>query len=116
MIAALAGTMSGAASGSEVVDHYQDWTTPTNTGQFVVAINPGLFRPTSEFQRALDVRLHEIRSSTPMPGVKTVLVPGDRSAASRRSASLSGIELPDSVLGELQDLALRFGAVDRLDS
>lgn len=104
-IAALAGTLNGARWGSDLVDHYEDQVTPTNTGQFIFALDPGLFRDRPAFERDLDVRLREIRASRPMKSVDRVLIPGERSA-DRRSRTLGeGIEIADQLLNELRQLA-----------
>lgn len=115
-IAALAGVLNTAASGSEVVDHYQDWTTPTNTGQLVIALDPELFRPLADFKEDLDARLNEIRSSEPMDNVQAVIIPGDRSAVSATKAARVGIEVSASLLVELQRLAERLGTSDSLEA
>jgi L-2-hydroxycarboxylate dehydrogenase (NAD+) len=114
-VAALAGTLNGAASGSNVVNHLQDWTTPTNTGQMIIALDPDVFRPRQDFHDEMDTRLHEIRASRPMPGASTILVPGDRSSANRQKAAQAGLEVGASLLAELRGLARRLGTVDVLD-
>lgn len=113
-IAALAGTLNSAAAGSEVVDHYKDLTTPTNTGHFIIAVRPDLFRPAEEFKQAMDVRIREIRDSSPMEGVESVQVPGDRSTAKRAAAAAYGIQLSDALQKELSELGRRLGVSDRL--
>jgi LDH2 family malate/lactate/ureidoglycolate dehydrogenase len=114
-IAALAGTLNGAAAGSDVIDHYGDLTTPTNTGHMIIALNPELFQPLSEFTQAMDIRIKEVRNSTPMVGVNTIQIPGDRSDASKRRAAAEGIELTAALLADLRGLADRLGVADRLE-
>ena len=42
-IGLMAGVLNGAAFGSDVVDFTSDTTSPTNTGQFVMALDPAAF-------------------------------------------------------------------------
>jgi L-2-hydroxycarboxylate dehydrogenase (NAD+) len=115
-IAALAGSLNGAASGSNVVDHYADWTTPTNTGQTVIALDPEAVQPGPGFRTEFDLRLREIRGSRPTKEGQTVLVPGDNSRVRRVAAEAGGIELAPTVLGELRALGRECGLGDALES
>jgi LDH2 family malate/lactate/ureidoglycolate dehydrogenase len=115
IIAALAGTLNGAAAGSDVVDHYQDLTTPTNTGHFLIVANPQMFRPLEDFLGEMDNKIHEIRASKPQDGVEAVRIPGEGSDSLRRSAEVSGIEMSEPALGELQALATHLKVSDLLD-
>src|SRR5437667_12748627 len=65
----LAGTLNGAAMGSETVDFNADDVTPTNTGHAIVAISIAAFGEVDEFKRRVDKLAREIRRSKPMPGV-----------------------------------------------
>jgi L-2-hydroxycarboxylate dehydrogenase (NAD+) len=116
VIAALAGTLNGAAAGSDVVDHYADLTTPTNTGHLIIALDPQLFRPLVEFRHDMDVRLREIRNSMRQEGVDAIQIPGERSHARRERAAAEGIELSDALLADLRGLAERLGIADRLEA
>jgi LDH2 family malate/lactate/ureidoglycolate dehydrogenase len=114
VIAALAGTLNGAYAGSDVVDHYQDQTTPTNTGHFIICADPELFRPIDDFTAEMDARIREIRHSKPQEGIEAIRIPGDGSNESRRSARTEGIRLSEGLLRELRALADRLGCTDRL--
>src|SRR6266511_1643868 len=64
----LAGTLNGAAFGRDVIDFNKDDTTPTNTGQVIVALSIAAFGEVDEFKRRVDKIVREIRGSRPMPG------------------------------------------------
>jgi L-2-hydroxycarboxylate dehydrogenase (NAD+) len=115
-IAALAGSMNGGRWGTHLIDHFEDWTTPTNTGQLIIAVDPARFRPKADFNQDIDAHLQEIRSSSPMEGFDSVAVPGDRSAERRHRAAEVGVELGGPVLKELQQLARQIGMTDQLEN
>src|SRR6185369_11087552 len=50
----LAGTLNAAAMGKDVVDFNHDDTTPTNTGQALMVIDPAAFGDPLEFRRRVD--------------------------------------------------------------
>jgi len=77
----LAGTLNGAAFGSGVIDFNKDDTTPTNTGQAIVALDVSRFGDVEAFKRRVDVGIREMRSSRLMEGVERILVPGEQSHA-----------------------------------
>ena len=101
----LAGTLNGAAMGSDVVDFNKDQTTPTNTGQFIAAIDVKAFADVETFKRDVDRIVREMRSSDRLPDVERIRVPGEGSAATFLERSRSGIPIPDELLQALDSLA-----------
>jgi len=109
----LAGTLNGAAMGSETVDFNADDVTPTNTGHAIVAISIAAFGEVDEFKRRVDRLAREIRSSRPMPGVARIWLPGEQSRAKFEERSRLGVPIPaplraslDKLAGELKIAAL----------
>ena len=51
VVGLLAGTLQGAAMGRDVVDFNQDHTTPTNTGQAILAIDLKAFGEPADFKQ-----------------------------------------------------------------
>lgn len=100
-IGLLAGVLNGAAFLSEVVDHRVDLTTPTNTGQLLVAFAPDLFRPLADVLDGVDAALDELRRSDG-PEAPLLRLPGDRSAELWREAERDGVELAESVWAGLR--------------
>lgn len=109
-IGLLAGTLNGAAFGSDVVDFTTDTTSPTNTGQFVAAIDIAAFGDPDAFLSAATRSFAEMRASVPLPGHDPVRVPGDGRNAARAARLVDGIALHPALRAELdrvaQDLAI----------
>ena len=61
-IGLLAGVINGAAFGSSVVDQAADRSTPTNTGQAIMAFRADLFAPHAETLAAVEAGLDELRA------------------------------------------------------
>ena len=113
MIGALAGIMTGAAFGSQVVNFRTDRTTPTNTGQSILVMRPDLFMPLEEYRAKMDRHLREFRASESMTA-EPVRLPGERAAQSEAQQRGRGIHLPDPLIDQLNNLADRLGLAVRL--
>lgn len=109
MFGLLAGTLNGAAFGKDVVDFNADFTTPTNTGQFIVAIDIAAFGEPEQFRRQVDEAIRSMKASPLMPGFKEILLPGERSQRIREERERNGIPLPSALLESLNDLAAEMG-------
>lgn len=107
-IGLLAGVLNGAAFGREVVDHRADQTTPTNTGQLLVAFRVDLFRPLQEVLTDMSAHLEEIRTSRTHDGSRLRL-PGDRAAELWAYHWAHGLDVPDVLRLELNGAAERAG-------
>jgi len=105
----LAGTLNGAAMGKDVVDFNHDDTTPTNTGQAIVAIDPAAFGDPAAFRRRVDVVARDLRSSQRMPGVERIWLPGEQSHLKRLEAERSGIPIAPALRASLDRLASELG-------
>ncbi len=79
------------------------------SGVFMLAINPAVFRPASEFGAVVDRVLHNVKSVPPAPGFSEVLIPGEPEARSREQRLREGIPLPDDTWRALQDAAAMLG-------
>lgn len=107
-IGLLAGVMNGAAFGRSVIDHRVELATPTNTGQAIFVLRPDLFMPAEEMLRSVSEHLDELRSAVP-PGDAPLRLPGDRAAEVEASVEKSGVAVPEALLAQLTELALRLG-------
>lgn len=101
----LAGTLNGAALGSTVVDFNKDDATPTNTGQFIIALDIKAFADLDAFKRDVDRVIRELHSSERLPDVDHIRVPGEGSHATFQQRSRDGIPIPDSLMRVLDALA-----------
>lgn len=107
-IGLLAGVLNGAAFGRSVVDHRVDLTTPTNTGQLLIALRADLFRPLETVLADVSAHLEELRHSRSVDG-RPVRLPGDRAAAVLEENDRLGLEVPSSLLAQLNAAAGRLG-------
>jgi LDH2 family malate/lactate/ureidoglycolate dehydrogenase len=103
MIGLLAGVLNGAAFGRDVVD--DAGSDPTNTGQFVVALDVSRFIDPKTFAAEMDRHLNDLRSSPKLPGFDVIRLPGEDRAKRRAERSRNGVQLPGSLTKQLDELA-----------
>jgi LDH2 family malate/lactate/ureidoglycolate dehydrogenase len=104
MLGLLAGTLNGALFGRDCVDFNAEPGKVTNTGQFVVALDPARFQPLDAFKAEVDRHSRELRASKTLPG-QTVRLPGEQRAQRRADRLANGLALAPELLAELDKLA-----------
>jgi len=104
MLGLLAGTLNGALFGRDCVDFNADPGKVTNTGQFVVALDPARFQKLERFKAEVDRHIRELRSSKALPG-HSVRLPGEERAKRRSDRLKNGLILPPELLKQLDALA-----------
>jgi L-2-hydroxycarboxylate dehydrogenase (NAD+) len=109
IVGLLAGTLNGAAMGSEVIDFNHDFETTTNTGQAVMAIDLSAFGDVAAFKQRVDVLVREMRASEKMPGVERIWLPGEQSHERRAANERDGIALPPNLVAQLDAFAAELG-------
>jgi LDH2 family malate/lactate/ureidoglycolate dehydrogenase len=109
IVGLLAGTLNGAAMGSEVIDFNHDDTTTTNTGQAIVAIDPDAFGELDAFKARVDKLVRELRASERMPGVDRIWMPGEQSHAKKLVNEREGLALPAALRAQLDTFARDLG-------
>jgi len=105
IVGLLAGTLNGAAMGSEVIDFNHDDTTVTNTGQAILVIDPDAFGELDAFKARVDKLVRELRASDRMPGVDRIWMPGEQSHAKRIANERDGLALPAALRTQLDHFA-----------
>lgn len=108
-IGLMAGVLNGAAFGSDVVDFTSDTTSSTNTGQFVMALNPAAFGIGDDFGKAAARVFAEMRASQPLPGHDPVRLPGDGKTAAAEARRTDGLALKPALRRDLNALAADCG-------
>lgn len=108
-IGLMAGVLNGAAFGSKVVDFTKDTTSPTNTGQFVVALDPAAFGIGDGFAEEAARVFSEMRASAPLPGHDKVRLPGDGKSAAAEARRENGLTLNPALRRDLNALAADCG-------
>jgi L-2-hydroxycarboxylate dehydrogenase (NAD+) len=109
IVGLLAGTLNGAAMGSQVIDFNHDDTSTTNTGQAVMAVDPGAFGDVGAFKSRVDRLVRELRASERMPGVERIWLPGEQSQQRRAVNERDGIPLAAGLLAQLDAFAHELG-------
>lgn len=109
IVGLLAGTLNGAAMGSEVIDFNHDDTSVTNTGQAILVIDPDAFGDLAGFKDRVDKLVRELRASERMPGVDRIWLPGEQSHQKRIANLRDGLALPPALLAALDKLAGELG-------
>ncbi len=109
LIGILAGTLNGAAMGSDVIDFNHDDGSATNTGQAVCAIDVQAFGDVAAFKSRIDTLVRELRASERIPGVQRIWMPGEQSHQRRIAYARDGIPLSPKLLDDLGRLAQQLG-------
>ncbi len=111
IVGLLAGTLNGAAMGKDIIDFNHDDTSPTNTGQAIVAIDIGAFGDVAAFKARMDTLIDDLRTSRRLPNVDRIWLPGEQSNARRSDNLRNGIPIPGALRQNLDRLAddLRIG-------
>ncbi|MBC7470542.1 MAG: Ldh family oxidoreductase [Ramlibacter sp.] len=105
IVGLLAGTLNGAAMGSEVIDFNKDDTSTTNTGQAIMAIDVSAFGDVAGFKARVDKLVREMRGSERMPGVERIWLPGEQSHEKRATNAREGIAIGPVLLKQLDAFA-----------
>lgn len=109
VVGLLAGTLGGAAMGRDVIDFNADFKTVTNTGQSILVIDLAAFGDPAQFKQAVDRLVVDIRSSSKLPGVERIWLPGEQSHEKRTRYAHNGIPVAEGLVAELQSLADALG-------
>jgi LDH2 family malate/lactate/ureidoglycolate dehydrogenase len=80
-------------------------TTPTNTGQFVVALSIEAFGDLKTFRDTADQIFSSFRNSTPFPGHSPVRIPGQDRGNVCQERRDNGIPLHPNLVKTLADIA-----------
>jgi LDH2 family malate/lactate/ureidoglycolate dehydrogenase len=91
--------------GKDVVDFNHDDSSVTNTGQAIAAINVAAFGDVEVFKASVDTLVRDLRSSSRMPGVERIFVPGERSHETRALRASRGIPIAPALMRGLDQLA-----------
>ena len=105
VVGLLAGSLNGAAMGSEVIDFNKDDTSITNTGQAVMAIDLSAFGDVAGFKARVDKLVRELRASERMPDVDRIWLPGEQSHEKRVKNQRDGIAIGTVLLKQLDAFA-----------
>ena len=115
-IGLMAGTLNGAAFGTDVVNFSKETTIPTNTGQFVAAISIEAFGDLQTFKNTADQIFTAFQGSTPFPGHSPVRIPGQGRGDEQQDRQDNGIPLHPNLVKTLADIAIELNIPDLRDA
>ena len=109
MIGLLAGSLNGAAMGSQVVDFNADDTTVTNTGHAIAVLDPAAFCDPQALRNEVDRIVDELHAARKLPGVDRIRVPGEGRNATLVERERQGVPLSAELRATLATLAAELG-------
>lgn len=108
MIEILSSTLSGTAWGPQVRSPYEDWSAPTDSGLWCLAVDLAPLMPQDEYTSRLGSLLAALHAAPTAPG-QSIRVPGERRAAVRARRMQEGIPLDAATRAELDALSAEVG-------
>jgi LDH2 family malate/lactate/ureidoglycolate dehydrogenase len=109
MIGLLAGALNNAAVGKGTIDFNAHHDLVTNTGQTIIAVDPGAFGNKDDFIARVIELVNDLKSSTTLPGVKEIRVPGEGAARTMAERQRLGIPVSPELLDALNTCAKECG-------
>jgi LDH2 family malate/lactate/ureidoglycolate dehydrogenase len=103
MIEVMAAMFTGANSGPEIGDLYDDLDRPQGVGVFFTLHDVSAFQPLELFGRRMENLFEAIKQSGPES--REVLIPGELEARAARRNQEQGIAVPQAVIAELEKLS-----------
>lgn len=109
MIGLLAGALNNAAVGKGTIDFNAHHDLITNTGQTIIAVDPSAFGDQQEFINRVIALVDDLKSSSTLPGVKEIRVPGEGAAKVMAQRMHQGIPITSELLESLNICAKECG-------
>ena len=104
----LAGMLNGALFGRDWSISTPSPTSVSNTGQFIIALDPSRFQPLERSRRRSTATCASLRNSKALPG-QSVRLPGDQRAKRRADRLANGLSLPTELMKQLDAMAGEMG-------
>ncbi|MBU3630564.1 Ldh family oxidoreductase [Polynucleobacter sp. AP-Melu-500A-A1] len=109
MIGLLAGALNNAAVGKGTIDFNAHHDLITNTGQTIIAVDPSAFGDKQEFINRVITLVEDLKSSSTLPGIKEIRVPGEGAAKMMAARMQQGIPITPELLESLNNCAKECG-------
>ena len=101
----LAGTLNGALFGRDCVDFNADPGTVTNTGQFVLALDPSRFQPLEQFKAEVDRHIRELAQVQDAAGREPCGCPASSAPSAAPTGWATALRCRRELLAQLDKLA-----------
>lgn len=109
VVDALAGLLTGAGSGPEVVPLYEGLDRPQGVGHLMLALWPEAFCGLDSLRARVDRLVREVRALPPAEGFDRVWLPGELEHRREAEYLRTGVPLPEDAVAVLQQVAGRVG-------
>ena len=111
-LGAMVNILSSALSGGAMVTDPTRNTRPgpIDIGHFFLAMDPGMFRDTADFQADVAAFCDTLRATKPADPNRPVLVAGDPERRTAQQRRQTGIPVGPNLLAKVRDIALASGA------
>jgi hypothetical protein len=101
MIGLLAGALNNAAVGKGTIDFNAHHDVITNTGQTIIAVDPAAFGDKAAFIDRVIELVQDLKSSSTLPGIQEIRVPGEGAAKVMAQRLQEGIPMTPELLEAL---------------
>lgn len=105
MVEVLAGLLTGAGSGPEIVPLYEGLDRPQGVGHLMVALWPEAFCGAAALRDRVDRLVRQVRSLPPADGFDRVWLPGELEHQREVEYRRAGIPLPQEAVAVLRRVA-----------
>jgi LDH2 family malate/lactate/ureidoglycolate dehydrogenase len=109
LVEVLSGVLSGAAIGPAVGSMYKNLDRSQDVGHFFCLLDIAAFMDPGAFKQRIDRAIDGIKACRKRPGVKEVLVPGERSHQKALLNRKQGIPIEEATRKELKTLCEELG-------
>ena len=103
----LCGALAGARMLSEIPAWHKDTDRAIGNGHVHIAIDIARFVEPQSFKERVDAMVDALKDSPRMPGVESILMPGERAWRTQQANQREGIPVPEPVVADLRALAAR---------
>jgi LDH2 family malate/lactate/ureidoglycolate dehydrogenase len=109
MMDVFCGVFSGAASGGDVGNQFEDYDRPQNVGHFLLAMKPDLFVPLETFHQQMDNLVRSVHDNPLAEGFTEIVVAGEVESRLEAKRQRSGIPYNVKDVASLQKEAASHG-------
>lgn len=103
----LSALLSNGAIGGQINSMYKDLDKPNDISHFLLGIKIDGFIPVKQFKGLVDQYISYIKYTPLAEGAKEIYLPGEIEHRNFARNQVEGIEIPDSVIAELVELATK---------
>lgn len=105
----LSGVLGGSRIMSEIPSWFKDTDQSVGNGHLHIAIDIARFGDPAQFKARIDAMVTLLKATPLVPGVREILLPGERAWRTQQEQERDGIPVPTAVAADLQALATRLG-------